>query len=145
MNKEKLEQYRKLQADTPDSILDGAPRVIELDCGVSARIAGPLDYRILSRVIDWGNKENAPIDNDDIVWIILYCVMHTTPAEIGKLWRLAKSPEKLFDAYMTWLASMSADLLIAAGEEIQMYEEELQKEMDIEADAPDSSGKKKIG
>jgi len=147
MDPEKLKRYRELTADTPQSIMDGAPRVLKLDCGVSIRIAGPLDCRIMNRIIEWAEKEGEPLEDNDAIWFTLFCCMHTTPEEIAKLWTLARKPEKLFAAYMNWLANSDSAFIVAAGQEIAELDAELEAEHGLDAGegGADDDGKKKTG
>ena len=148
MDPEKLKRYRELTADTPQSIVDGAPRVIKLDCGVSVRISAPLDYRIMNRMIEWAEKEGTPFENDDVVWLGLFCAMHTTPEEIARLWILARKPENLFNAYVQWFANTDEAFIMAAGQEMAEFDAELDAEMELGSDGEggaDDDGKKKIG
>lgn len=143
MNKDKQEQIRQIKADSPLSVVDGAPRVVTLDCGVSARLPASMDYRILNKV-----QENvADVDDEDATLLLVYFTMHTTEVQIAKLWQLSRKPKKLYNKFAMWLAAQDAMQLAGASAEIMEFIEEYQKEVELsELDATggsDSDAKKK--
>ena len=140
-----IEQARKLKAETHLSITDGAPPVVELECGVSVRIPAAMDYRILAAVEAACGDD---IDNIDVSVIMLYCALHITRRDIGKLWKAARQPKRLYDDVMLWLAGQEASTVIEAANEIAGFQAELAELQDdggSDYEGGDSGAKKKTG
>ena len=134
------EEARKLKPDTPLSLTDGAPRVVTLACGPEVRIPAAMDFRIVANVAAAMGER---MDSVDASVLMLYCALHTTKADIRRLWEAARNPPALYDAVMLWMAGMQADVLIAAVNELGAFSGELESDDDDEAEA--DTGKKKTG
>jgi hypothetical protein len=135
------EEARKLKPDTPLSLTDGAPRVVTLNCGVTVRIPAAMDFRIVANVADAMGDGMDAVDNSVLM---LYCAMHTTRADIRRLWEAARKPKALYDAVMLWMAAMDAAPLIAAMNELSAFSRELEADSDGD-DTDEDTGKKKTG
>jgi len=129
-----------IKPDTPVSITDGAPSVI--DChGAACRIPSGMDYRIISRVVESGELT----DEWDQAVLMLYCAMHTSPKQIKQLWQEARNPKKIAEKVIMWQATQNAESLTATINELLEYDKELSDETDDGEDPGESNGKKKTG
>lgn len=135
-----------VEADNPLSISDGAPRTIELIPGVNARMPSAMDYRVLAALdAHVGGKG---LDDWDTMVSLLYCILHTTRAELSKLWHAAREPGKLSETIALWQAKLSPAVLTQATDAIRKMDESLQAEIELDDDArnlPSNDGKKKTG
>jgi hypothetical protein len=139
-HKAKLAELRGLKPDEPLSVIDGAPPVITLDCGARARIIGGMDLRVASKIVD----KIPGLDQEDFSLILLFCVLHTTPAEIAKLWKLSQKPEKFHGEFLNWFAAASSDMITSALQELLQYESELAEEVELSSgNQVGDDGKKK--
>lgn len=136
------EEARKLKPDTPLSLTDGAPRVVTLECGVTVRIPAAMDFRIVANVAE---AMGDGMDAVDSSVLMLYCAMHTTRADIRRLWEAARKPKALYDAVMVWMAAMDAAPLIAAMNELSAFSRELDADAGDDDEGDEDTGKKKTG
>jgi hypothetical protein len=72
--------------------------------------------------------------------------VHTTPKDIAKLWKLSQKPAKLYEQCIVWQAGLDVDKISSACEELEEFETELRKEMELSdggAAGPSGDAKKK--
>lgn len=126
------------EGDTPLSVADGAPDVIEI-AGAKARIPAQMDLRIAS-VID----DACELSETDWSLVILYCALHTTKKSILQLWTKArKNPKSLYEEILYWEAKIPAAKMSGAMEDIQSYLIELSDEQELDAEDSGDNSKKK--
>lgn len=128
---------KQVKADEPLSIADGAPRAVTLECGAKARLFSAMDYRIIERI----HNDVKGVDEIDEGMCLLYCACHTTPKQIGKLWKLARNPKKLYDTVIQWTARTDVTTLTDAIEELGELSSPEYEEDNGESDG--AGGKKK--
>ncbi len=118
------------------SLTDAAPAVVTLEHGEVLRIPGLADYRVLAALQDSIDG----FDSLDAGVTLAYCSLHTTPAEIAKLWTAARKPKKLYETIVAWMAAADPEALGRVMDAVSAFDAEMQEEVGGDGE---ESGKKK--
>ena len=134
-------ELRNIKADTPLSITDGAPPIVEHN-GTKFRIPSGMDYRIVM-VVSQACKD---LDEWDTACLLVYCCMHTSKSQIAKLWKAARAPQALLESVVQWQAITPIGAITDAVEFVMGFDKELDEQAALDAGgAGGGEAKKKTG